>query len=49
MGNDLISRGVAIEEFYKRISGDLTIDDVKYIEKVLNEVHAAVQIGRAHV
>lgn len=46
MGNDLISRSVAIEEFYKRISGDLTIDDVKYIEKVLNEVHAAVHVDK---
>lgn len=46
MGNYLISRSVAIEEFYKRISGDLTIDDVKYIEKVLNEVHAAVHVDK---
>lgn len=38
MGNDLISRSAAIEEFYKRVGGDLTIADVEYIEKVLNEV-----------
>ena len=42
MGNDLISRGVAIEDFYRRVGGDLTMADVEYIEKVLNEVKEIV-------
>ena len=44
MSNDLISRSVAIDEFYKRVSGDLTIEDIKYIEKVLEEVPTACHV-----
>lgn len=44
MSNDLISRSVAIDEFYKRVGGDLTIEDIKYIEKVLEEVPTACHV-----
>lgn len=44
MSNDLISRSVAIDEFYKRVSGDLTIEDIKYIENVLEEVPTACHV-----
>lgn len=44
MSNDLISRSVAIDEFYRRIGPDLTMDCFKYIEKVLNEVHTAFRV-----
>lgn len=39
--NDLISRSAAIEEFYKRIGGDLDADEVHYIEKVINSLPTA--------
>lgn len=41
MSNDLISRSAAIEEFYSRVGGDLSISDIKYIETVLNGVLTA--------
>lgn len=44
MSNDLISRSMAIEEFYKRVSADLTIGDVKYIEGVLEGVPTACHV-----
>lgn len=41
---DLISRSIVIEELYKRISGDLTVEDVKYIEKVIEGVPGAYDV-----
>lgn len=37
-GNDLISRKVAIEEFYKYIGSDFEIEDVQYIEKIITGI-----------
>ena len=36
--DDLIRRSDAIEEVYKRIGADLDIDDVEYLEKVINGI-----------
>lgn len=44
MSNDLISRSIAIDEFYSRVGGDLSISDVKYIETVLNGVPTACHV-----
>ncbi len=34
--SDYISKSALIEEFQKRIGGDLDVDDVEYLEKVVN-------------
>lgn len=44
MSNDLISRSAAIEEFYSRVGGDLSLSDIKYIETVLNVVPTACHV-----
>lgn len=44
MSNDLINRSVAIDELYKRVGGDLSIEDIKYIENVLEEVPTACHV-----
>ena len=44
MSNDLISRSIAIDEFYSRVGGDLSISEVKYIETVLNVVPTACHV-----
>ena len=46
MSDDLISRSAVIEEFYKRIGGDLTFEDVQYIEKVIESIPTAYDVGK---
>ena len=36
--DDLISKSALIEELQKRIGGDLDIEDVEYLEKVVNSI-----------
>lgn len=43
---DLISRSVAIEQFYKRIGGDLDANEVYYIEKVINSLPTAYDLDK---
>lgn len=44
MSNDLISRSIAIEEFYKCAGIEFDISDIKRIEKVLEKVPTAVHV-----
>lgn len=46
MNGDLISRSAAIEEFYKRIGGDLDANEVYYIENVINSLPTAHDAGK---